>query len=333
MAEIKKFVSSSGVEIFSLPVLAFPNHITNCYLVYADKLTLIDTGSVIPNSNKSLESCLAEMEASQGRKVGLADIERVIITHGHVDHFGGLNFVRKHSKAEIGIHVLDMTTVRNFSERQIISSKNLEIYLGRAGLSEDKVAFWISENKWSKNVFKAMPVDFTINDGDEIGGMFKVFHTPGHCPGQICMQLDDILFTADHILSRITPNQSPEFIIRYNGVGHYYESLRRVRDLPGVRIGLGGHEDTIEDVPARSDDIIKFHDRRLDRAMEICKAPKDISEIALEMFPRASGYHKLLAILEAGAHVEYLYERGRLVVANVDEIEDHPNPTLVYEHG
>lgn len=41
-------------------------------------------------------------------------------------------------------------------------------------------------------------------------------------------------------------------------------------------------------------------------------------------------YHVLLAFLDAGAHVEYLYERGRLEVANYAEIERASNPVLQY---
>jgi hypothetical protein len=36
----------------------------------------------------------------------------------------------------------------------------------------------------------------------------------------------------------------------------------------------------------------------------------------------------LLALEEAGAHVEFLYERGDLAVVNLDEVEREINPPL-----
>jgi len=46
-----------------------------------------------------------QYEHSEG--VSLADVGRIIITHGHLDHFGGLAFVREHTQAPVGVHALD----------------------------------------------------------------------------------------------------------------------------------------------------------------------------------------------------------------------------------
>lgn len=328
---VKRYESSGGARVYLLPVLAFPKHITNCYLVLDDEITLIDTGSGSRASNESLLECFEQLRADHGENLRLENVGRVIVTHGHIDHFGGLNFIVENTKAHIGIHELDLSTVQNFEERLIVSSRNLQIFLGRAGLTREEVQDFIEKNKWSKNVFKSTSVDFTFDEGDTLSGGYRIYHTPGHCPGQVCLQLDDILFTADHVLERITPNQSPEFIVRYNGIGHYYEALRRIRDLEGIRIGLGGHEGEIHDVRTRVNDIIRFHDARLERALEICREPKTINQVAKEMFPHARDYHVLLALTEAGAHVEYLHERGRLHLTNVEAVERDPFPVLIYQ--
>lgn len=327
---VRKYTTSEGVKVYLLPVLAFPKHVTNCYLVLGDKPTLLDTGSGLKFSNDSLEEAFADLRANHGESLRLTDVKRVILTHGHIDHFGGLNYVAEQASPELCVHELDASTVTHFHERLIVSSRNLQFYLERAGLNAEEVADYVEKNKWSKNLFKAMPVDTTLEEGDRIGDLFQVYHTPGHCPGQVCLGLHDIMFTADHVLARITPNQSPEAIVRYNGLGHYYEALRKIRALGGYRIGLGGHEQDIPDIAARIDDIIAFHDRRLERTLEICAEPKTIREIALEMFPNAREYHVLLALTEAGAHVEHLHERGRLVVTNIDEVERDANPVLKY---
>jgi hypothetical protein len=48
------------------------------------------------------------------------------------------------------------------------------------------------------------------------------------------------------------------------------------------------------------------------------------------MYPDRHGYDVLLALEEVGAHVEYLYQRGRLAVYNLDEVEREGNPPLRY---
>ena len=42
---LRKYVSSGGTSVYKLPVEAFPHHVTNCYLVMSDPVTLLDTAS------------------------------------------------------------------------------------------------------------------------------------------------------------------------------------------------------------------------------------------------------------------------------------------------
>lgn len=328
---LRRYETAGGTVVYKLPVQAFPNHYTNCYLVMDDAVTLIDTGSSYDESIRTLEQCFVSLKDEFGEKVTLGDLGRVILTHGHIDHFGGVIDVLEKGRPQIGIHALDVSVLKNFKERLIVTSHNLKIYLDRAGVSSEQVASLLSQHKWSKDEFKSAPVDFVIERGPLPDSDFMVYHTPGHCPGQICLRLDDIMFTADHVLSHITPNQAPEFITRYTGVGHYVESLEDMLELDGIRLGLGGHEMEMDDLRGRIRDTIAFHEGRLEKALNICDRPKSIKEISLELFGERQGYHVLLAFLETGAHVEYLHERGQLTVSNFDEVEDEENPVLLYE--
>ena len=328
---LSRYVSAGGTTVFRLPVESFPNHVTNCYLVMTDPVTLLDAASGQEGSNASMLDGFRRLRDEFGVSVQLSDVGRLILTHGHIDHFGGLNFVVEQSGAQIGMHELDASIVQHFNERLILNTKNLHLFLDRAGLSAGTVGKLLTMNKWSKDLFRPAKVDFTFNEGPLPGTPFEIYHTPGHCPGQVCIRLDDILFTADHVLSHITPNQSPEFISRYTGLGHYMESLKKVRALPGISLALGGHEDAIADLPARVDATVAFHEGRLEKTLALCDRPKSIKEVSLELFGERQDYHVLLAFLETGAHMEYLYERGRLAVTNIEDVEQEYNPVLLYQ--
>ena len=76
------------------------------------------------------------------------------------------------------------------------------------------------------------------------------------------------------------------------------------------------------------------HNRKLDRIRKIMRdhgAPMTTSQISARMYPDVEGYHILLAIEEAGAHVEYLYQHGHLAIANLKEFEAQPNPAIFYQ--
>jgi glyoxylase-like metal-dependent hydrolase (beta-lactamase superfamily II) len=309
----------------------FPNFIGYAYLVLADGVAaLLDAGSGFGDSTAHLLAGFDQVNERFGETVAPGNLTRIIITHGHIDHFGGLTTLCRHTKAPIGIHELDRRVLQNYEERLVIASKNLRIFLERAGVEQERQDDLMVMYTMGKHLFHSVEVDFTIHDGDELDGLFRFFHTPGHCPGQVCIQVEDILFTADHVLSRTTPHQAPESITRYTGLGHYLDALATVAEIQGVRLALGGHEEPITDLPARIEAIRASHQRKLDRVLEICRQPATVQDVAHKLFSDVRGYDVLLALEEAGAHVEYLYDRGALALDNLDEVATAENPALRY---
>jgi hypothetical protein len=72
------------------------------------------------------------------------------------------------------------------------------------------------------------------------------------------------------------------------------------------------------------------HHQRLEQVLDICTEPRTTAEISLGLFGRRESYHIFLALIEAGAHIEYLYQRGELCAVNVEEIEAEDNPVIRY---
>lgn len=70
----------------------------NCYLLTEQVVTLIDPGSATDNAYTTLKSKL-EQEG-----LALADVEQVLITHPHMDHFGLANRVVAESGARVLAH-------------------------------------------------------------------------------------------------------------------------------------------------------------------------------------------------------------------------------------
>jgi glyoxylase-like metal-dependent hydrolase (beta-lactamase superfamily II) len=328
---VERFESSDGRVVYGMPVEAFPRFIANVYVIRdGDRTILVDCGSPMEASNRSLQAGFAGIEERFGERITLADVDLVLITHGHIDHFGGLPFVRAHTDAPIGIHVLDRRILSHYEERVIVAAKQLAVFLERAGISEDARRGLMQMYRGQKGLYHSTPVDFSLEEGVQPVDGIDVIHVPGHCPGQVCLRLADVLLAADHVLSRITPHQAPESITLNMGLGHYFSSLERVRKLDGVRLALGGHEDPIHDLPRRVGQIRAAHDRRLERVLELCAEPKSVAEVSKGLFGPIHGYNVLLAIEETGAHVEHLYQTGDLVAGNVEELRDQEEPVIQY---
>ena len=63
---VRKYESSGGVTVYKLPVEAFPNHVTNCYLVLGESVTLLDTGSGWSSANDDMRKAFEEVRENFG---------------------------------------------------------------------------------------------------------------------------------------------------------------------------------------------------------------------------------------------------------------------------
>ncbi|MFH8687016.1 MBL fold metallo-hydrolase [Streptomyces anulatus] len=146
-------------------------------------LTLIDAGDI--DSAAAIEDAI--------RTLGLdpAGIRRIVITHGHRDHYGAAQELADRHGAEIIAHARDAPVVRG--ERPVPEPDLLdwELPLWEHGLT----------------VPEAPPtrVDREVTGGEVLpfGDGARVVHAPGHTAGSIAIHLPlhGVLFTGDTVAS------------------------------------------------------------------------------------------------------------------------------------
>ena len=331
---VQQYESNTGVRIYRIPMEVFPNFIGYSYLLIgAGELTIVDAGSGFGKSDKMLMQGIETIGRDFGENIKVTDIERIILTHGHIDHFGGLpHLLEATGGASVGVHPLDRRILTNYEERRTIASKDVRIFLERAGVREERLKQLIDMYEFSKQQFQSVNVDFMFEEGDSFDGM-EFFHVPGHCSGQVAIRIGDILLSADHILSRTSPHVAAESITNWTGLGHYRDSLRKMAKLQDIRVTLGGHEDPMDDLHGRIEHIQTRIDEKLVFIMDIMRKaeePLSIAEVSKRRYRQQSGFDVLLALQEAGAYMEYLYDRGYLAIANMDEVENEYNPMVLY---
>lgn len=320
---VEQFETSTGVRIYRVSCHAFPRLVTHVYLlVGAGPVTLVDTGSGLGESTRELFAGFEELRTRFGESAGPGDIERIIISHGHHDHFGGLVQFRGKVTARVGIHPLDRWVLTAYEERLVVATHGIRLFLRRAGCSPAKEDSLLDRYLSTKRMVRSHPVDFLLEERTRLDGL-EFIHVPGHCPGQVCIRVGDVLLTADHVLPRTTPHQSPESITASTGLRHYLASLEKVGRVQGVRLCLGGHEEPFGDLPGRVEEIRADHEDKLRRIREYFdrRGARTIDQLTEEMYPGLEGWNVLLGIEEVGAHVEYLYEQGELAVDNLEELD------------
>ena len=309
--------SSSGAKVHRIPLEAFPNFWAYAHVVQKDDFNiLIDTGSGMDKSHQDLLDGL--------QKVGMdaSDITHIILTHAHIDHFGGLARLRPVSQAEIGVHELDVQTVAHHEARLALIGRRLASFLTETGLAEESRDQLLSIYRFTKAIYQSVPVDFTFEALDMRLGPLDFIHLPGHCPGHVAIRLDEVVFCGDMVVQGVTPHLSPESINPYSGLDHYLESLSRLQHwAKEARWILNGHDDFITDLPAQIEATRENIRRRMGKGMEALDVPLSIAEICTAIYGPMDGYNQLLVIEKTGAYVEYLYEHGMIGIANPAELE------------
>jgi glyoxylase-like metal-dependent hydrolase (beta-lactamase superfamily II) len=311
------FETSSGAQIHRIPLQAFPKFWAYAYIVKKDENNyLIDTGSGTDISHEDLLNGL--------QQAGLhpSDLTHILITHAHIDHYGGLSKLKSLTNAKIGCHELDLQTVAHHEARLALISRRLASFLSEAGLAEETRDQLLDIYRFTKAIYQSVLVDFTYEAMDMRVGGFEMIHLPGHCPGHVAMRLDDVVFCGDMVVEGVTPHLAPESINPYGGLDHYLDSLDRFQAwAKDSRLILNGHDGVITDLPAHIEMTRQNIIRRMSKALSALSEPLTIAEVCAEVYGEMGGYNQLLVIEKAGAYIEYFYEHGMIEITNPDELE------------
>jgi glyoxylase-like metal-dependent hydrolase (beta-lactamase superfamily II) len=311
------YETSDGAKIHRIPLEAFPNFWAYVYVVVTDEYrVLVDVGSGTDSSHTNLLEGL--------RQAGLqpADLTHIILTHAHIDHYGGLSKLHEITNAKIGVHELDVQTVAHHEARLALLGRRLASFLAETGLAEETREQLLSIYRFAKLIYQSVPVDFTFEAMDMRLGPFEFIHLPGHCPGHVAIRVDDVVFCGDMVVEGVTPHLAPESINPYSGLDHYLESLSRLGHwVKDARLILNGHNDAIADLPVQIEATRQNIIRRMSKAIEALQEALTIEEICRAIYGEMGGYNQLLVIEKTGAYVEYLYQHGMIEITNPDELE------------
>lgn len=167
------------VEVES-PSIGANGPMSLCLLVENGGATLVDAG--IPGASAPLLDYLNEI------RLAPEAIRRVIITHHHIDHVGGLPEILKLTQAEVWAHREDTPVIDGSVPRDEVPAERMEAMLARLAPEERPAAL---ERVKRLMAVPGIHVDLSLVGGEELNmlGGVQILHTPGHTAGHLALFL------------------------------------------------------------------------------------------------------------------------------------------------
>lgn len=189
-----------------------------------DGLTLVDT--LYSTDAKPIRKVIKSI----GRSV--QDIKRIVLTHAHRAHLGGLAALKAASGADVYCHAWEADIVRGNRKQQCLAFRPMKPYI-----------LWPFQIASLFGKHPPCQVDRLIDDGDQVGSL-EVVYAPGHTPGHLVFFQPDhrVLFAGDALVTW------PEFGPGWKGYMLNYKQERdtiyKMADLEPDVIAVG-HGDAI----------------------------------------------------------------------------------------
>jgi glyoxylase-like metal-dependent hydrolase (beta-lactamase superfamily II) len=291
----------------------------NVYLVEDDPLTLVDAGPNSATSLTTLENALAE----HGRKV--EDLERIVVTHQHIDHIGLVQILADRSGAEVVALEMLAPWLARYGDGMEADDAFSEAIMARHGIPEDVRYALRSVSHAFRAWGAAATVTQTVREGDTIefaDRSWTVWHRPGHSPSDTVFHdaQRSELIAGDHLIKHISsnplisrplegsdPDDRPQALVIYMRSLEQTKAMELARVLPGHGEEIHGHVQLIEE-------RFRLHERRARKLLGlIAERPRSAYELAQAMWGNVAVTQAYLTLSEVLGHVDLLRNDGHVV--------------------
>ncbi len=268
---------------------------TICYAVKDDQILLIDTGWDSPENRVALKKALETIDAWPP--------ETILLTHGHIDHFGLGGFIQNQTGAEIMVHKGDEQMLKDYENGLVGWYDKMMANAIGSGFDAREL-----ENARSKLLMasRAMskPSNYTTFEQLSIklkSGTIKALSLPGHTPGSVAYAISEEAFCGDVAI---------EHTVHVQDLRQEFSSLQKLKVFKDV---YPGHDR----IPLQRKDIeaLEAHFMsRLDDVIKICRQGASLKEVVEGLYYAITAQNNIvkmiLPINQTITYLRYLEDEG-----------------------
>ena len=303
--------------LWSVPV-PIPNNPLRYVLVYVFET---DRGPYLVDAGWNTDDAYQTLVEGLGQAgFAVEDVQGVMVTHIHPDHYGLAGRIRETSGAWVALHPADADLIEDRYVEPDELIEKMATMLRRDGAPPEEIAMLKQASMPIRALVWETKPDVLIEDGEkpEVPGWdLTAIWTPGHSPGHLCFYepTNKLMLSGDHVLPRITPNISFHPQAGPNPLGDFLNSLDRVAAYESEEV-LPAHEHRFHDLPGRVAALKAHHQARFDEVFAAIRDGVDTTwGIASRMtwnkpWEQIQGFMRRAAVGETLAHLNYLRDRG-----------------------
>ena len=277
----------SDIKMLELPTewLVGP---VNLYLIFGEKLTLVDGGIKYPGAWDVFNEFLNKKD------LAVQDIEQVVLTHHHTDHIGMLDYLLTEHTVPIYAHrncIPYLNKDASHMKNSVVFFRELYEQFGIPLALSRKLA---QRSTWQSGLDNKIELTSYLEEGMTIPGLteWQVIDTKGHAQSHISLfrKKDGVLLCGDHLIKHFPAGTFLEPPIypdteRSKPLIQYVDNLYKLLKLP-VRVALSGHGELIDDLPGLIYRILEKIDKRTERVKKVLRyGPKNGFELVQTLYP------------------------------------------------
>jgi glyoxylase-like metal-dependent hydrolase (beta-lactamase superfamily II) len=314
---MEMFMSKVENQIYavSLPLPFSLKQIT-AYVVEAEgKLTIIDTGL------HTKQTCDTWLQFFQQKGWKWNQVEKIIVTHYHPDHYGFAGRLQEWSGASVYMAKLEYDQIQAFWNRSTGNPSEVSTFFTLYGFPLNRLSEITKHMESFRTIIEPHPVDIKWIQADEIVQIgaepYQAIHTPGHSQAHLSfLHENGIFFAGDVILPSITPNIPLLPNGDPNPLATFFSTLKKIKHLD-IQTVYPAHGNVFYSVKQRVDEIKKHHENRLKKIKDLLRTSSkqtgfQICELLFHN--RELDIHNLrFAFSETLAHLEYLRLKGEIM--------------------
>lgn len=310
-----------GVHWLRMPLPMELDHINLWLLEHDGGCVLIDTGL-------ATDAARGVWERLESGFLREHPLRLIVVTHLHPDHAGLAAWLQRR-------HDIPVWTSRTTEGqmRELLTplaaaeiTRRRDFYRAHGVTDLEFLGASLTGERYRAAVSGTPHIAHHPQDGEQTdwtGRTWRWLEMNGHAAGHLCLhdEAGGILVTGDQVLPAISPNVSLNgWPVDPDPLDSYLESLERLGALDPATLALPSHGRPFRGLGVRATELRDHHRNHLERLLAACVVPHSAVELLRVLYRRElKGFHHVLALGEALAHLQYLAQRGRLACSRGED--------------